>query len=145
MSISFNLDIVSAEAEIFSGPVEKLFVSGEMGDLEILFNHAPLLTSLKPGPVWVVKQNGQEEVFYISGGIQAVHKVDNETTVVIMADTAIRAKDVDETEALEAKKRAEQILSGHTKEFDYVQAQGQLLEAVAQLRALKKFREKHHG
>lgn len=141
MSISFHLDIVSAEAQIFSGLVEKLFVSGEMGDLEILFNHAPFLTSLKSGPVWVVKQNGQEEVFYISGGILEVQP----DATAILADTAIRAKDVDESEALEAKKRAEQILSGHTKEFDYAQAQSQLLEAVAQLKALKKFREKHRS
>lgn len=141
MSISFHLDVVSAEAEIFSGLVEKLFVSGEMGDLEILFNHAPLLTSLKPGPVWIVKQNGQEEVFYISGGMLEVQP----KATTVLADTAIRAKDVDEAQALEAKKRAEQILSGHTKEFDYAQAQSQLLEAVAQLKALKKFREKHRG
>lgn len=141
MSISFHLDVVSAEAEIFSGLVEKLFVSGEMGDLEILFNHAPLLTSLKPGPIWIVKQNGQEEVFYISGGMLEVQP----KATTVLADTAIRAKDVDEKEALEAKKRAEQILSGHTKEFDYAQAQSQLLEAVAQLKALKKFREKHRG
>ena len=141
MSISFHLDIVSAEAEIFSGLVEKLFVSGDMGDLEILFNHTPLLTSLKPGAVWVVKQNGQEEVFYISGGMLEVQP----KATTVLADTAIRAKDVDGAEALEAKKRAEQILSGHTKEFDYVQAQNQLLEAVAQLKALKKFREKHRS
>jgi F-type H+-transporting ATPase subunit epsilon len=141
MSISFHLDVVSAEAEIFSGLVEKLFVSGEMGDLEILFNHAPLLTALKPGPVWIVKQNGEEEVFYISGGMLEVQP----KATTILADAATRAKDVDEAQALEAKKRAEQILSGHTKEFDYVQAQNQLLEAVAQLKALKKFREKHRG
>ncbi len=141
MSISFHLDIVSAEGAIFSGLVETLSASGEMGDLSILFNHAPFLTSLKSGPVWVQKQNGQEEVFYISGGILEVHQ--NITT--ILADIAFRAKDVDEAEALEAKKRAEQILSGHTKEFDYVQAQSQLLEAVAQLKALKKCREKHRG
>ncbi|HQW58229.1 MAG TPA: F0F1 ATP synthase subunit epsilon, partial [Gammaproteobacteria bacterium] len=102
MNISFHLDIVSAEAAIFSGLVEKLFVSGEMGELEILFNHAPLLTSLKPGIVWVVKQNGQEEVFYISGGMLEVQP----KATTILADTAIRAKDVDEAEALEAKKRA---------------------------------------
>jgi F-type H+-transporting ATPase subunit epsilon len=141
MGINFHLDIVSAEAEIFSGLVEKLFVSGEMGDLEVLFNHAPLLTSLKPGSVWVKKQNGQEEVFYISGGMLEVQP----TVTTVLADTAIRAKDVDESEALEAKKRAEQVLSGHTKEFDYAQAQSQLLEAVAQLKTLKKFREKHRS
>ena len=139
MSICFHLDIVSPEAEIFSGLAEKLFVSGEMGDLEILFNHAPLLTSLKPGPVWIVKQNGQEELFYISGGMLEVQP----KVTTILADTAIRAKDVDEAEAVQAKKRAEQILSLHAKDFDYAQAQSQLLEAAAQLKALKKIREKH--
>lgn len=138
MSISFHLDIVSAEAEIFSGMVEKVFVSGTLGDLEVLNGHAPLLTSLKPSPVWVIKQNGQEEVFYISGGMLEVQP----TVTTILADTAIRAKDVDEAEALEAKKRAEAILAGRRKDFDYATAQAQLAEAMAQLRALKKLRER---
>lgn len=138
MPISFHLDIVSAEAKIFAGLVEKLFVSGEMGDLEVLLGHAPLLTTLKPGPVWIVKQNGQEEIFYISGGMLEVQP----KATIILADTAIRAKDVDEAQALEAKKRAEQILAGHSKDFDYAQAQAQLLEAIAQLKALKKLRER---
>ena len=140
MAISFHLDIVSAEAEIFSGLVEKLFVTGIMGELEIMNGHAPLLTGLKPGAVWVTKQNGQEEVFYISGGMLEVQP--NVTT--ILADTALRAKDVDEAKALEAKKRAEAVLAGHAKDFDYAAAQSQLAEAIAQLRALKKLREKMH-
>lgn len=138
MAISFHLDIVSAEAEIFSGLVEKLFVTGIMGDMEVMNGHAPLLTALKASPVWVKKQNGQEEVFYISGGMLEVQP--NRTT--ILADTALRAKDVDEALALEAKKRAEEMLAGRMKDFDYAQAQSQLVEAVAQLRALKKLREK---
>lgn len=141
MTISFHVDVVSAEAAIFSGLVQKLFVSGIMGDLEILNGHAPLLTSLKPGPVWIVKQDGQEEVFYISGGMLEVQP----SATTVLADTAIRAKDVDEAQALEAKTRAEQLLAGQAKDFDYVTAQSQLLEAVAQLKALKKFREKHRG
>jgi F-type H+-transporting ATPase subunit epsilon len=140
MAISFHVDIVSAEGEIFSGLVEKLFISGEMGDLEILRRHAPLLTTLKPGPIWIIKQNGQEEVFYTSGGLLEVQP---ETTTVL-ADTAIRAKDVDEAQALEAKKRAEAVLLGHAKDFDYAQAQVQLMEALAQLKALQKFRERGH-
>jgi F-type H+-transporting ATPase subunit epsilon len=141
MPISFHLDVVSAETEIFSGLVQKLFVSGVMGDLEVLHGHAPLLTALKPGPIWVIKQNGEEDVFYISGGMLEVQP---EMTIVL-ADTAIRAKDVDEAEAIEAKKRAEQILAGHTRDFDYAQAQAQLAEAIAQLKALKKLREKHRS
>lgn len=138
MPISFHVDIVSAEAEIFSGLVEKLFVTGALGDMEIMNGHAPLLTSLKAGPVWVVKHNGQEEVFYISGGMLEVQP--NATTV--LADSAIRAKDVNEAQAVEAKKRAEAILAGHAKDFDYAKAQIQLAEAIAQLRALKKLRER---
>lgn len=141
MSISFHLDVVSAETEIFSGLVEKLFVSGVMGDLEILHGHAPLLTALKPGAIWVLKQNGQEEVFYISGGMLEVQP----GMTIVLADTAIRAKDVDEAQALEAKKRAEQVLSGKHRDFDYAQAQSQLAEALAQLKAIKKLREKHRG
>jgi len=137
MSISFHLDIVSAEAAIFSGLVSKLFVSGAMGDLEILNGHAPLLTSLKPGPVWITNQHGQEEIFYISGGMLEVQP----HMATVLADTAIRAKDVDESQALEAKKRAEEILAGHSKDFNYVQAQIQLIEAIAQLKSLKKLRE----
>lgn len=138
MAMNFHLDIVSAEAGIFSGEVEKLFVSGIVGDLEVLYGHAQLLTFLKPGPVWIVKSNGQEEVFYISGGMLEVQP----TISTILADTAIRAKDVDEIQALEAKKRAEDLLAGHTRELDYAKAQSELLEAIAQLRALKKFKEK---
>jgi len=139
MPISFHLDIVSAESEIFSGLVQKLFVVGIVGELEVLYGHAPLLTALKPSPVWVVKQNGQEEVFYISGGMLEVQP----KVTTILADTAIRAKDVDEAQALEAKKRAEGILAGKVTDFDYVQAQAQLMEALARLRAIKKLREKH--
>lgn len=138
MAISFHLDIVSAEAEIFSGMVEKLFVTGVMGDMEVMNGHAPLLTVLRPSPIWVVKQNGQEEVFYISGGMLEVQP--HKTTV--LADTAVRAKDVDEAKALEAKKRAEEVLSGKSREFDFASAQAELIEALAQLKALKKLREK---
>lgn len=141
MTISFHLDIVSAEAEIFSGLVQKLFVAGVMGEMEILHGHAPLLTSLKPSPIWITKQNGQEEVFYISGGMLEVQP----KVTTVLADTALRAKDVNEAQALEAKKRAEDILAGHTKDFDYAKAHAQLLEAIAQLRALKKLRERGRG
>ena len=139
MGISFHVDIVSLEAEIFSGAVEKLFVSGEMGELEVLNGHAPLLTSLKPGPIWIVRPNGQEEVFYTSGGIIEVQP----KSTTVFAYTALRAKDVDEAKALEAKKRAEQQLSRKGAEIDYAQAQSQLAEAMAQLRALEKLRKGH--
>jgi F-type H+-transporting ATPase subunit epsilon len=144
--IGFHLNIVSAEAEIFSGVVRKLFVSGVMGDLEILRGHAALLTTLQPGPVWIVKQNEQEEVFYISGGMLEIPGGDEtkSKTTTIFADTAIRAKDLDSEKALEAKKRAEEMLSSKAKDFDYTNAQTQLLEAIAQLKAVKRLREKRH-
>ncbi|MBP6103658.1 MAG: F0F1 ATP synthase subunit epsilon [Gammaproteobacteria bacterium] len=135
---SFYLAIVSAEAQIFSGLVKQLFVSGEMGDLEILYGHAPLLTSLRPGPTWIVNQQGEEEVFYISGGMLEVQP----DISTILADTALRANDIDESQALEAKIRAEKILSGQTKDFDYAKAQAQLTRALAQLKVLRKFRER---
>lgn len=147
MPIGFHLNLVSAEAEIFSGFVKKLFVSGEMGDLEILRGHAAFLTNLKPGPVWIIKQNDQEEVFYISGGmlevpgggVDAAHKA-----ITVFADTAIRAKDVIEAQALEAKKRAEDMLAAYGKDFDHVSAQTQLIEAMGQLKALRKLRGGRH-
>ncbi len=134
----FYLAIVSAEAQIFSGFVKQLFVSGVMGDLEVLYGHAPLLTSLRPGPTWIVNQQGEEEVFYISGGMLEVQA----ETSTILADTALRANDIDENQALEAKIRAEKILSGQIKDFDYAKAQSQLTRALAQLKVLRKFRER---
>jgi len=134
----FYLDIVSAEAQIFSGFVKQLFVSGIMGDLEVLYGHAPLLTSLRSGPTWIVNQQGEEEVFYISGGMLEVQP----EISTILADTALRANDIDESQALEAKIRAEKILSGQTKDFDYAKAQSELTRALAQLKVLRKFRER---
>jgi len=138
MGKCFYLDIVSAEAQIFSGLVKQLFVSGVMGDLEVLYGHAPLITNLRPGPTWIVNQQGEEEVFYISGGMLEVQA----EISTILADTALRANDIDENQALEAKIRAEKILSGQTKDFDYAKAQSQLTRALAQLKVLRKFRER---
>jgi F-type H+-transporting ATPase subunit epsilon len=138
MSI-FQVDIVSVEAQIFSGSVQKLFVSGIEGDLEILYGHAPLLTALKPGPTWVVNEQGEEEVFYISGGLLEVQP----QITTILADAGLRAKDVDEQQALAAKLRAEAVLDGKTRDFDHAKAQAQLTRAIGQLKALKKFRERH--
>lgn len=134
---SFHLDIVSAEEEIFSGLVVKLFVTGTQGELEVLFGHAPLLTALLPSPVELVKQNGEHEVFYISGGMLEVQP--NVTTV--LADTAIRAHNIDEAYAVEVIERAEKLLAKHRKAFDYAKAQLQLTEAAAQLRTIKKMKE----
>ena len=104
MAITVHCDIVSAEEELFSGLVEMVVAHGHIGDLGVLPGHAPLLSTIKPGPVRVIKQGGKEEVFYISGGFIEVQP----NMVKVLADTAIRANDLDEAAALEAKKAAQQ-------------------------------------
>ncbi|MFT3741960.1 MAG: F0F1 ATP synthase subunit epsilon [Gammaproteobacteria bacterium] len=140
MAMTFHLNIVSAESAIFSGLAEMIVATGSLGELGILPGHTPLITSLKPGFVRVVKQGGQEEVFYISGGILEVQT----TVVTVLADTAIRAEHLDEAAALEAKKQAESAIANKTAEFEYTQALTELAEAAAQLRAIQQLRKKAH-
>jgi F-type H+-transporting ATPase subunit epsilon len=137
MAMSFHLDIVSLEGELFSGLVEKLFAKGEMGEFEILYGHTPFLTHLRPGPVWLVKQNGQQEMFYISAGFLEVQPA----ATTILAETGTRAQDIDEAKSLEAKKRAEDALVNRGTNFNYAQALFQLAEAGAQLHVVKKWRK----
>jgi F-type H+-transporting ATPase subunit epsilon len=141
MAMTLHLDIVSAEAEIFSGRAEMVAVSGELGELGILPGHAPLLTKLKPGTIRVVLQGGKEEVFYISGGTLEVQP----KLVTVLADTAVRANDLDEAAAIEAQQRAEQNLAAKKSELEYSKALSELAEAAAQLRAIKQIRKKHTG
>ena len=122
MSMTIHCDIVSAEEEIFSGLAEIVIASGALGDLGISYGHAPLLTSLEPGPIRVKKQDGEEEVYYVSGGYLEVQP----GIISILADTAIRADDIDEAAALEAQKEAEQALANQSGEFDYGRAASQL-------------------
>ena len=138
MSMTIHCDIVSAEQEIFSGLVESLVATGSQGELGVNYGHAPLLTDLVPGPIRIVKQNGEEEVYYVSGGYLEVQP----GVVSILADTAIRADDVDEAAAEEARQAAERALSEQTGEFDYGRASAQLAEAAAQLRTLQKMRNR---
>lgn len=138
MSMTIHCDIVSAEQEIFSGLVESLVATGSQGELGINYGHAPLLTDLVPGPIRIVKQNGEEEVYYVSGGFLEVQP----GVVSVLADTAIRADDVDEAAAEEARKAAEQALANQTGDFDYGRASAQLAEAAAQLRTLQKMRNR---
>jgi len=138
MAMTIHCDIVSAEQEIFSGLVEMLVATGTLGELGVGYGHAPLLTSLVPGPVRIVKQGGEEEVIYVSGGFLEVQP----NAVTILADTAIRADDVDEAAALEAKKHAEQALENQGSDLDYSRALTQLAEAAAQLRTIQQLREK---
>ena len=137
-AMTVHLDIVSAEAELFSGLSEMIVASGEVGELGIFPGHTPLLTSLKPGLIRVVKQGGEEEVIYISGGMLEVQP----DLVTVLADTAVRAGDLDEAAALEAKEKAERALAERKSEFEYSSALTELAEAVAQIRAIRQLRKK---
>ena len=138
MAMTIHCDIVSAEEEIFSGLVEMIVATGALGDLGISYGHAPLLTSLQPGPIRIKTQAGDEEVYYVSGGYLEVQP----GTVSVLADTAIRAGDIDGASAVEAQKEAEQALSNQSGDFDYGRASAQLAAAAAQLRTIQAIRKK---
>lgn len=138
MAMTTHCDIVSAEEAIFSGLVELVVCVGTLGDLGIAPGHAPLLTQLRPGPIKITKQNGEEEIYYLSGGMLEVQP----NLVTVLADTAIRADNLDEAAAAEAKKRAEEVLVDQKSEIDYAAATAQLAVAVAQLRTIQQIREK---
>jgi len=132
-----HCDIVSAEKSIFSGLVEMVVAAGSLGDLGIAPGHAPLLTALIPGPVKLTLQNGEEEVFYVSGGFLEVQR----GIVTLLSDTALRADDLDEAAAQQAVEDAEKAIANQGTEFDYSIAAAQLAEAAAQLRALRKIKK----
>lgn len=134
-----RVDIVSAEEEIFSGSATMVFAPAEMGELGITPRHTPLLTKLKPGEVRVQTQNGEEQFFFVSGGMLEIQP----HVVTVLSDTAIRAKDLDEASALEAKERAERALRGRKSEMDYAKAKAELVAAAAQLRAIQNLRKKN--
>ena len=138
MPMTIHCDIVSAEEEIFSGLIEMLVASGELGELGVGYGHAPLLTSLVPGPVRIITQHGDEEIFYVSGGFLEVQP----GVVSILADTALRAGDMDEAAAEEARREAEHALANQSGEFDYGRASARLAEAAAQLATLRKMRNR---
>jgi F-type H+-transporting ATPase subunit epsilon len=137
METKMQCDIVSAEESIFSGDVEMVIAAGSLGDLGISFGHAPLLTALIPGPVRLILDGGEEEVFYVSGGFLEVQR----DAVTLLADTALRAVDVDETAAAKAVEDAETAMANQGADFEYGAAAAQLAEAVAQLRALKQIKK----
>lgn len=138
MAMTVHCDIVSAEEEIFSGLVEFVSLTGSLGDLGITPGHAPLLTEINPGPVELKKQGGEEQIFYVSGGFLEVQP----NKVTIMADTAMRAHDMNEAAAEEAMRQAEQAMKDQTAEFEYSKAASQLAEAAAQLRTIRQIRKK---
>jgi len=138
MSMTMHCDIVSAEQSIFSGRVEMLIAAGSLGDLGIAPGHAPLLTALIPGPVRLIMDGGEEEVFYVSGGFLEVQR----NVVTLLADTALRADDVDEAAAQEAMAEAERAMQDASAQLDYGTAAAQLSEAAAQLRALRQLKNR---
>lgn len=138
MAMTIHCDIVSAEESLFSGLAELVVATGTEGELGINLGHAPLLTGLKPGPVRVIRQGGEEEIYYLSGGYLEVQP----QVVTILADTAVRAHDIDEAAALEAKKEAEHAIHNKSGEINYSRAASQLAEAAAQLRTIEELRRK---
>jgi len=137
MTTTIRCDIVSAEAEIFHGTATLVVASGDEGELGIAPRHAPLITRLKPGQVRVIGENGEEQFFYVSGGILEVQP----QVVTILADTAIRAKDLDEAAASSAKEKAERLLANRTDAVEIAQAQAELAQAIAQLQAIERLRK----
>ncbi|MDH3526945.1 MAG: F0F1 ATP synthase subunit epsilon [Gammaproteobacteria bacterium] len=138
MAMTMHVDIVSAEKAIFSGTATMLFAPAEMGEVGIAPRHAPLLTWLKPGEVRVLTQEGEERSYFVSGGILEVQP----HVVTVLADTAVRARDLDEAAALEAIARAEHMLADKQADIDYAKAQVELAQSAAQLRTIQKLREK---
>ncbi|MEG3791784.1 F0F1 ATP synthase subunit epsilon [Lysobacter sp. CCNWLW3] len=137
MATTFRCDIVSAEEEIFHGEATLLVATGEIGELGIAPRHAPLITRLKPGKVVVTLPNGEHLDFAVSGGILEVQP----QVVTVLADTAIRAQDIDEAAVRAAKEEAERALANRDPKMDVAQAQAKLAEAMAQLQALERLRK----
>jgi len=136
MATTIRCDIVSAESEIFHGNATLVVATGEEGELGIAPRHAPLITRLKPGQVRVIAENGEEQFFYVSGGILEVQP----QVVTVLTDTAVRAKDLDEAAARKAKDDAERALANRTDAVEIAQAQAELAQALAQLQAIERLR-----
>jgi F-type H+-transporting ATPase subunit epsilon len=137
MAHTIHVDIVSAEGQIFSGEASMVFVPGSQGELGIAPRHAPLLTTLKAGEVRVQSEGHEEQSFYVGGGSLEIQP----NLVTVLADTAARARDLDEAAALAAKQRAEDAVRERTDKVDIAEAQAELLRAMAQLRAIERLRK----
>jgi F-type H+-transporting ATPase subunit epsilon len=138
MSKSFQVDVVSAEENIYSGQATFVALPGEAGELGILPGHTPLISRIRAGAVRIQNEGAEEELVFVAGGILEVQP----RSVTVLADTAIRGKDLDEAKALEAKKLAEEALAKNAADVDYARAQAELMEAIAQLSAIRKLRRK---
>ncbi len=139
MSLRIHVDVVSAEEMIFSGEADHVVLPGESGELGIWPRHTPLLTRIRPGAVRIKLPDGGEEFVYVSGGMLEVQP----TMVTVLADTAIRAHDLDEARAQQAKKAAEELLQKRDSSMDYAKAEAELADAIGQLAAIKKLRNRH--
>ena len=136
MAKTIHVDIVSAEQEIFSGEADMVIAPGEAGELGILPEHMPMLTRVKPGTIRIQKGN-DEEIIYVSGGMMEVQP----DRVTVLADTSVRAHDLDEAKAMEAERLAKEALSNRQGVMEIAKAQAELAEAVAQLAAIRKLRK----
>ena len=134
---TIRCDIVSAEAEIFHGDVQMVVATGEIGELGIAPRHAPLITRLKPGQVRLTLASGEEQLFYVSGGILEVQP----QVVTVLTDTAIRGGDLDEAAVMKAKEEAERMLADRGETMNLVEAQQRMAEVQAQLQALDRLRK----
>jgi F-type H+-transporting ATPase subunit epsilon len=136
---TLHVDVVSAEESIFSGEAKFVALPGELGELGIFPRHTPLITRIKPGAVRIQRaDNGQEEFVFVAGGILEVQP----GTVTVLADTAIRGKDLDEAKATEAKRLAEEAVKNAKSDLDLAKAQNELVALAAQIAALRKYRKK---
>ena len=138
MAMTIHVDIVSAEQEVYSGLAEMLFAPAELGEVGIAPRHAPLITRLKPGEVRVKLNEKESLAYYVSGGLLEVQP----HVVTVLADTAIRAHDIDEAAALQAKARAEELLADKSGKYDYAIAKAELAEAISQLKTLERLRKR---
>lgn len=136
MAMTMHVNIVSSNKEIFSGAAEMVSATGEMGELGILPRHNQLLTRLRPGQVRVKVPDGEEQIFYVSGGFLEVQP----HVVTVLADTSTRARDLDEAAIMAAKQQAEELLTNRQSDYEYARAQAELAEAVAQLRTIERLR-----
>tara|TARA_R110002072_G_scaffold1369_7_gene11367 strand:+ start:58118 stop:58531 length:414 start_codon:yes stop_codon:yes gene_type:complete len=137
MASTVHCSIVSAEQEIFSGQVQMVVANGTIGELGIFPGHTPLLTGVKPGPVRLKLENGEEEIFFASGGYLEVQP----TAITILADTALRADDLDEAAAQAAQQKAEQELADNKSDIDFGRVQADIQETAAMLRTIRKYRK----
>ena len=136
MAMTTHVDIVSAEHEIWSGKATMVFAPGVMGELGIAPRHTPLLTKLKAGEVRVRGENGEDESFFITGGILEIQP----HVVTVLSDTAVRAHDLDEAAAIEAKQRAEEAMQNRSSDMDFAKAKAELMEAAAMVETIKKLK-----